>query len=89
MWRDPGSPVRRAGPVADAWTYNPLGIVTVYGALLALLRAAVGVVSGRWVNVAVAWTPRRRRLAWSVALLLFVALEVHQQLRADLLIAGT
>lgn len=77
------------GRFEDAWTYNPLGIVVVYGALLALLRAAVGLVSGRWLNVALGWTPRRRQLAWSVALLLFVALEVRQQLRAELLIAGT
>ena len=30
------------GQVAQAWTYNPLGIVTVYGAGVALLRAALG-----------------------------------------------
>ena len=32
--------------------------------------------SSRWLNVALRWTPRRRQLAWSVALLLFVAREV-------------
>ena len=77
------------GRVADAWTYNPLGIVTVYGAGIAVLRAAFGLASGRWLNLIVAWTPRRRRVAWLVVLVLFAALEVRQQLRADLLIAGT
>lgn len=75
------------GQVAQAWTYNPLGIVTVYGAGVALLRAALGALGGRWLNVTVSWTPRRRRLVWSVVLLLVVALEVRQQSRADLLIA--
>ena len=73
------------GQVAEAWTYNPLGIVTVYGAGIALLRAALGLLGGRWLTITVAWTPRRRRVAWLVAAVLFVALEVRQQSRADLL----
>lgn len=73
------------GQLAEAWTYNPLGIVTVYGAGIAVLRATLGVLGGRWLNVTVGWTPRRRRVVWLVAGLLFVALEVRRQLRADLL----
>ena len=48
-----------------------------------------GLVSGRWLNIVVAWTPRRRRAAWLVLQLLFAALQVRQQRRADLLFAGT
>jgi hypothetical protein len=77
------------GQIGEAWTYNPLGIVTVYGAGAVLLRTLSGLVSGRWLNVTLHWTPRRRRTVWLVALLLFAALEVRQQGRAELLIAGT
>lgn len=77
------------GRLAEAWRYNPLGIVTVYGAAIAVARAGVGLISGWWLNAVVSWTPRRRRAAWLIALVLFAALEVRQQMRADLLIAGT
>lgn len=77
------------GRLAEAWKYNPLGIVTVYGAAIAVARAGLGLVTGWWLNAEVQWTPRRRRIAWLVAVVLFTALEVRQQMRADLLIAGT
>lgn len=73
------------GRVADAWTYNPLGLLTVYGAGVALVRGVIGLAWGRWLNLTMAWPPRRRRWVSSMALLLLAVLEVRQQLRADLL----
>jgi len=46
-------------------------------------------IAGRWATVQLAWTPGRQRIAIVVAVLLIMSLEVRQQLRADLLIAGT
>ena len=77
------------GRWAEAWKYNPLGIVAVVGAAAVTVRAAGGLLLGRWLTVQPVWTPRRRK--WAVVLVasLVIALEVRQQLRADLLIAGT
>lgn len=72
-----------------AWRYNPLGIITVLGAAALLARTMVGFTTGRWINVDIAWTPRRRVLTVGAIVILLVMLEVRQQLRADLLIAGT
>ena len=75
--------------LAQAWRYNPLSIIIVYGAALAVVRTAVGVLGRHWVTVAVAWTPRRRRWAFAIAVALLVLLEIRQQARADLLMSGT
>ena len=77
------------GQWALAWEYNPLGIITVVGAVAATVRTATGAILGRWLTADVAWNPRRRRLALGVLATLVVLLEVRQQLRADLLMAGT
>lgn len=77
------------GQWALAWEYNPLGIITVFGAVAATARTATGVLLGRWLTADLRWTPRRRRLALGVLAVLLVVLEVRQQLRADLLMAGT
>lgn len=77
------------GEWALAWKYNPLGILTVLGAAAVTARSLVGLLTRRWLNLSFSWTPRRRRLAIAVILVLLVALEVRQQLRADLLMAGT
>lgn len=77
------------GRLDEAWTYNPLGILAVLAAVAVSARAAVGLTAGRWVNVGFAWTPRRKRVVITLAVLLTIALEVRQQLRADLLMAGT
>ena len=77
------------GNLAQAWHYNPLSIVIVWGAGLAILRAAVGFLSRRWVTLSVAWTPGRRRWAVAIVVGLLLLLEVRQQMRADLLMAGT
>lgn len=77
------------GRLSEAWVYNPAGIVAVLGAAAVTARAAIGLTTGRWANVVFTWTPRRRGLVLAVAVVLIVALEVRQQLRADLLMAGT
>lgn len=76
------------GDWAQAWRYNPLGIVAVLAASAAALRALVGVLAGRWLTLAVALTPRQARALAVIAVAVFVALTVRQQLRADLLMAG-
>ncbi len=77
------------GHLAQAWQYNPLGILTVVGGGLAVARAALGVTTRRWLSWAIRWTPRRKAIAAFVLLALVAWLEVRQQMRADLLIADT
>ncbi|WP_454860950.1 DUF2752 domain-containing protein [Promicromonospora soli] len=77
------------GNLAEAWRYNPLSIVIVYGALAAVARAGLGLVTRRWLTLTIGWTPARRRWVITIALVLLVLLELRQQLRADLLMAGT
>lgn len=77
------------GEWALAWRYNPLGILAVLAAAAAVLRAAVGFLTRRWVTLTVAWTSHPGRVVTVTAIVLLVALTVRQQLRADLLIAGT
>jgi len=77
------------GQWALAWQYNPLGIVTVLGAAAVTARTATGVLLGRWLTTDLSWTPRRQRLALGAFAALLVVLEVRQQMRADLLMAGT
>ncbi len=77
------------GNFDQAWRYNPLSIVIVWGAGLAILRAAVSFLSRRWVTISVVWTPDRRRWAVAIVVGLLLLLEVRQQMRAELLMAGT
>lgn len=72
-----------------AWKYNPLGIVTVVGVALVVVRAAVGMASKRWVTLDITWSRRGRWTGLAVIVLLLVALEIRQQGRADLLMDGT
>lgn len=72
-----------------AWRYNPLGIVAVVGAAATIVRTVVGLAFSRWLTVTLMWTTSRRRIAIATALLALVALTTRQQLRADLLMAGT
>lgn len=72
-----------------AWRYNPLGILVVVVSAAAVVRSVLGVVTGRWLMVAVTWTPRRRRIVIVAAVMVLAALTVRQQLRAELLMAGT
>jgi hypothetical protein len=76
------------GEWVQAWRYNPLGILAVAGAVAATGRAVVGILTRRWVTVAIAWTPRRRRWVVWLILALAVVLEVRQQLLVTLLTGG-
>jgi hypothetical protein len=72
------------GDLSGAWSYNPAGILLVLGAAVALVRSAVGVVTGRWLNVS-SWPPARRvAAATAVAVGL---LWLNQQLHAALLMS--
>lgn len=73
------------GDLAGAWTYNPLGILSVVGAALVALRTLVGLISGRWVNLHTRFAKGQRRALWAIAILGIVLLEIRQQTRADLL----
>jgi hypothetical protein len=77
------------GHLAQAWTYNPLGILAVLGAAGVVLRTVTGAVTCRRVNLHSRLTRRRRRQLLVLLLIAILALEIRQQLRADLLIAGT
>jgi hypothetical protein len=75
------------GDWATAWRYNPLGIIAVLGAAAALLRAVLGLTTGRWLTATVTLSPAGGRVLAVVTVILFTALTVRQQLRADLLLA--
>ncbi|ABL83291.1 MULTISPECIES: DUF2752 domain-containing protein [unclassified Nocardioides] len=77
------------GDLGRAWTYNPLGVVVVLGALGVLGRAVVGVASRRWLTVEVRLGRRGRQVVLAVVILLLVALEIRQQSRVDLLLVPT
>ena len=76
------------GQLSAGWRYNPLGVLVVLGGAVAVVRAVAGLLTRRWLTLTFFWTPRRAAVAITVLTLLVVALEVRQQLRADLLIAG-
>ena len=75
------------GRFAEAWEYNPAGVLVTLGAALLLARAFAGVVTRRWVNVR--WRPtNRQRRAMIVTLgLALIVLEVRQQGLAEMLSA--
>ena len=75
------------GQWAQSWRYNPLGVPLLVGGVLVVGRAAVGVLTGWWINDVLGWTPRRRRVVLAGVALLAVALQVRQQQRVDLLVA--
>jgi hypothetical protein len=72
------------GHLAEAWRFNPFGFLLVAGAVVALVREAVGRMTGRWWNLRLT----RPRLAIAAALVLIGALTVNQQLHAELLRSG-
>ena len=76
------------GELRRAWVYNPLGILAVGAALVATARVCLRVIAGRWVNVTLALTPRGRRFVYAVLVVLMIALEIRQQLRADYLMSS-
>lgn len=77
------------GQWGQAWRYNPLGILAVVIAAGITLRTVTGLLSRRWMTITLNWTPRRKRVVALFVVALAVALTVRQQLRADILVAGT
>lgn len=77
------------GELAEAWRYNPLGIVATLAAVLSTCRLVVGRLTHRWLTVDIAWTPRRIRIALFLAVAAAAVLEVRQQGRAELLLGGS
>lgn len=75
------------GELGQAWRYNPLGIVSVLGASVVLVRAGYGLVARRWVTLQFSPTSRTKWLLAAVFVLGFAVLEVRQQGRAELLMA--
>lgn len=73
------------GHLAAAWRYNPLGILAVVGAGVAVMRLVARMIGHRWLNADIVWTSRRRRVALTVLIMAVVLLEIRQQGRADLL----
>jgi hypothetical protein len=70
-----------SGDYSTAWRYNPIAFPLVLGAVDLLARHAVGLGTGRWLNVHLG----DRRAFWGIMAALLIALEVNQQLHADLL----
>jgi hypothetical protein len=75
------------GQVTQAWRYNPLGMVAVLAASIAVARAAAGLLTRRWINLTMTWSPPRRRALVATVVVAAAALEVRQQLIAPLLVA--
>jgi hypothetical protein len=75
------------GDWSKSWRYNPVGVPLVVGGVGLVLRAVVGSLTGRWVQIHVRLTPVWRRARWLVMAGLIVALEVDQQLHVTLLLS--
>ncbi|MGP4025557.1 hypothetical protein [Actinomadura sp. 3N407] len=60
---------------------QPDQLPLVIGAAGLLVRHIAGWISGRWVNVGIG----DRRVFWSITAMLLIALEINQQMHAELL----
>lgn len=72
------------GEWGSAWAYNPISIPLVLGAAAVTLRHGIGKLTGRWLNLRLSLP---RLLLIALVVLPILALEVNQQLHADLLMA--
>jgi len=68
------------GEWLTAWRYNPGSLLLLTGAAVAVLRAAVGSVTARWLQVRIA-----KPLLYSTLIVAIVVLEINQQAHAALL----
>lgn len=75
------------GDLAGAWKFNPLGIASVLGAGVVVLRTLTGWLAGRWLNVHTDFSRAQRRALWAIVILGVVLLTIRQQMQADLLMA--
>lgn len=72
------------GDAATAWHYNPLAFLVIAGGAVVVLRGAIGLIGGRWLNVTIT-----RRVPLSIlGGVLFVALWVNQARHTAMLTAG-
>jgi hypothetical protein len=62
-----------SGDYSTAWRYNPIAFPLVLGAVDLLARHAVGLGTGRWLNVHLG----DRRAFWGIMAALLIALEVN------------
>jgi hypothetical protein len=79
-----GSTAIVRGDLALAWRYNPLSFLVVGIAIAGILRAFVGGISGRWLNVGY----RPSKLHVLVVLALIAAFWLFQQTKADFIITS-
>lgn len=68
------------GQLREAVRYNPAGPLLVAAAVIAVVRAAAGWLTGYWVGLHVP-----RRIVIAVSAVAVIALDVNQQLHATLL----
>lgn len=72
------------GDVAAAWSWNPVVPLLAIVVVGVIVRAVVGRLTGRWVEV---FVPRKLTLA--VVIVGLMALQVNQSLQADRLLGGS
>jgi len=70
---------------AEAWRYNPLGIVSVAAVVLVAGRAVIGFRTGHWLSPSARVPSRARWWGVAIAVVLLGMLEIRQQGRAELL----
>jgi hypothetical protein len=69
------------GDPSTAWHYNPIAFPVVIGGAAVVVRLALGLYTGRWLNVRMT----RPRLVYALGAALFVALWVNQAQHAAML----
>ena len=62
------------GNLGQAFAYNPASVPFVTGLVLGVVRAAIGMLTGRWVH----FRPLPTRLGWASLAVAVAALEVNQ-----------
>jgi hypothetical protein len=77
-----GSTAIARGDFVTAWHYNPASFLVVGIGVAVIVRAVVGVTSGRWLNV----TGRPTRVGWALIVVAVGALWIYQQTNADFII---
>lgn len=77
------------GNLIQAWEYNPLGILVVVASFLGVVRAMLGLLARRWINLDVQMSRTAKRVLIALTVVAFMLLQVRQQMRADLLMQGT
>lgn len=70
------------GDIRGAIRYNPGSLAIALGAILIIVRSAIGTLSGQWLVIVIT----HRRIVFGVAILSVALLWVNQQLHADLLL---